>query len=197
MSLVAVSELLGFLREPEGGTEEDELQALLDQLEARLLIETNRVDVPFAFSEEADRVEYHDGTGGNKLWLDYPISDISTDVLLGLDPDDPDDELDPTDKTELRWQAGQRCLQRVDGGKFGERGKPLYVKVTYDAQPDRTLELDAARLGIMRQAAQIWRQRGSEDLTSGGLGELRFQLEREPEPAWTAAVATCRRMSVF
>jgi hypothetical protein len=175
VSLVTVAEQLGFMRLPEGGTEEDELQNLLDQIEALLLLQANRVDVPFAQSTESGRVEYHDGTGGNKLWLDY------------------------TDKTVLRWQAGDRKLTRVDGRKFGSNGVPYYVQVTYDAAADRTAELDTARLGIMRRAAAVWRQRGAEGYASTGLGDLREQFDKDLDaiPEWKKAFELCRRMSVF
>jgi hypothetical protein len=182
VSLVTVAEQLGFMREPEGGTEEDELQNLLDQLEALLISEANRADVPFKTSAETGRVEYQDGTG-----------------KLGTDPSNPLETLSVSDKTILRYAVGERRIVRVDGGKFGSVDQPMYVEVTYDTQPDRTEDLDAARLGIMRRAAAIHRQRGIEGYVSTALSEVRYQFDKDLDaiPEWKAAVAICRRMSVI
>jgi hypothetical protein len=197
VSLVTVGEQRDFMRET-STAEDDELQALLDQVEALLLNEANRVDVPFMLATAEDRVEYHDGTGGRVLFLNYPIADVSS-IKLGLDPSDPDDTLDPTDKRVVRWETGKRRLLRVDGGVFGKRGTPLYVEVTYDAAADRAQDLDAARLGITRRVAAIWRQRGAEGWASIGQLDVRGQADKELDrtPEWQKAVTTLRRMSVF
>jgi hypothetical protein len=197
VSLVSVGEQRGFLRLADD-SRDDQLQVLLDQVEALLLQQANRVDVPFKVSGEEDRVEYHSGTGGRKLWLGYPIADV-TSIKLGLDPSDPDDTLDPADKTVVRWYLGTRKLDRVDGGVFGTKDVPYYVEVTYDTQADRTQDLNAARLAIVRRVAAIWRQVGLEGVESERQPDLSATPDKKLDeiPEWKAAVSLLRRMSVL
>lgn len=169
-------------------------QNILDRVEALFVAQCGRTAQPFAPSTE-DRIERQRGTGSAFLHLDYPISDVTT-VKLGYDSSDPDETLDPDDKTVLVWDVGGQQLTRVDGGWFGPFGVPSYVQVTYDTQDD--LPEDAG-LAVLRVAAAVYWQRGSEDVTSETIGGQTSSLAQiaTSDTSWTLAVEKYRREALL
>lgn len=180
--LVSVSTLLGHVGEPEGDA--GAAEQLLVAVEARLAAECGRADWPFA-EAASGRVEVRDGTGTGTLYLHYPIATL-TSVVLGYDPDTPDEMLDVDDPEVLLWRAGARRLVRRSG-VFGGRGTPDYVHVTYATQDDLP---ELASRAVLEMAAGLWAQAGAEGITaervgawSADYGTLANQL-----PNWRAAI---------
>lgn len=169
------------------------LDGLISQAESAFLAECRRSEKPFQ-AAETGRVEHHQGVGRVKLWLDYPISDV-TSVTLGTDTSDLDETLDPDDIDELVWIAGKQWLIRSDGGVFGQEWQPYYVHVTYDAAAD----LPADAKGAIRNAVvQLFQRQGSEGLLSEQIGPYQAQFAEmmsgngsitSGDPLWRAAVA--------
>lgn len=186
-TLVPLAALVAYL----GDVDEDDttltgvLTTLIDDIEVLFLSDCGRPDRPFG-AAEAGRVEVHDGTGTPRLYLDYPITAL-TSVVLGLDTSDPDDTLDVADKTELAWQVGGERLVRTDGGTFGSFGSPDYVHITYDAAADEPRD---AALAITQAAAMLYRRFGSEGLTGESIGPHRadFAALFRDDPTWKRAV---------
>lgn len=191
MVVMDVAELKRFLRA--GDDDNGLLSELLDGAEALFLEAVNREGAPFGDALSA-RVEVHDGTGGNKLFLDYPVATVTT-IALGLDSATPDDTLDPAKVTVIVWGVGSRRLMRTDGGVFGVRGVPRYVHVTYDTQADRPPD---AGLAIKRAVATVYRQIGSEDASSEKIGGFSHTLAQAmaDDEVWQSAVAAHRRYSM-
>jgi len=187
--LVAVDELKDFLSVT-GGSDDQLLTDLLEHTEDLFESEVGRTDAPLAAASTA-RTEVHDGTGCADLFLDYPISDVTT-VKLGYDSSDPAETLDPTDIDKLTFGAGGRRLTRTDGGIFGLTGKKRYVHVTYDHQDDLP---GNAKLAILRVVAQVYRQRGSEDAKYENVGGYVHNLSHliAEDPIWQRAVAANQR----
>lgn len=187
--LVAVDELKDFLKVT-GSSDDQVLTDLLEHTEDLFESEVGRTDTQFVVASEA-RTEVHDGTGCADLFLDYPISDITT-VKIGYDTSDPVETLDPTDIDELTFGAGSRRLTRTDGGIFGLAGRKRYVHVTYDHQDDLP---GNAKLAIMRVVAQVYRQRGSEDAKYENVGGYIRSLSHliAEDPIWQRAVAANQR----
>lgn len=161
-------------------------QAILDQVEATFLRECGRELVPFADTQAA-RAETRDGTGTAFLFLDYPVTTL-TSVTLGYDPLTPDETVDIT---QVVRGAGRRRLVRIDGGAFGGFGAPRYVKVVYDAGADLPTDVKAA---ILRMAATMYRRRGSEEVKSETMGPYSVTFANvdqvaAADPVWAAAVA--------
>lgn len=142
------------------GTDAEVLQQLIAATQAAFEREAGRTRVPFQ-DAATGRTEVHAGTGSTLLVLDYPIAAL-TSVKLGFNASAPDETLSVSDPTVLVFGLGERTLERVDGGLFGEYGRPRSVHVTYNTQAD--LPTDVA-LAIKRVVAQLYRQRGSEDAT--------------------------------
>ncbi len=153
--LVSVEELRSYVGATTGDL--DQLQQILDGLEASLVRAVHRVKYPWA-RVQAGLVEVHAGTGSTKLWLGYPIAAVTT-VTLGRDPNNPDLTLDPADFDELVFGVGTNLLERSDGGTFGRKRSPRYVHITYDAQEDRPLE---AQRALLTAAAGAWQRKGTE-----------------------------------
>jgi len=187
--LVAVDELKDFL-DVTGGTDDQLLTNLLEHVEDVFEGEVGRTDTSFAVAATA-RTEVHDGTGCADLFLNYPISDVTT-VTIGYDTSDPVEILDPTDIDKLTFGTGSRRLTRTDGGIFGLAGKKRYVHVTYDHQDDLP---GNAKLAIMRVVAQVYRQRGSEDAKYENVGGYIHNLSHliAEDPIWQRAVAANQR----
>jgi hypothetical protein len=191
-ALVSLAAFEAFL----GGAEASEnmlRQGLLDDVEALFLSECGRTRTPFAI-ELADRAEHLRGTGSDTLHLSYPIADV-TEILLGYDSADPDDTLDPDDKTVVVWEVGGQAITRVDGGRWGLFAAPAYCHITYDSQAD--LPADAS-LAVMRVAAAVYRQRGAEDAQVETIGGQQYNAAKvaESDPVWLGAVANHRRASL-
>ena len=185
-ALVTLAEAQAFLNIA-AGVDEATIQALLEEMQALFEAACNRHERPFAAS--VARTEVKNGTGTSTLFLDYPITTV-TSVKLGYDSTAPDETLDPTDKTVLIWGAGGEVLTRVDGGVFGSLDQPRYVQVVYT-----TAELfpSIARLAVLRATALAYRQRGSEDARAERIGGYSTDLAKllEDQPDWQAGVAAC------
>ena len=146
---------------------------LLDQVEAVFEAECGRSDRPFAAAATAERTERHDGTGTSRLYVDYPIATL-TSVKLGVEVANPTETLDVADQTKLLWQSGERLLERIDGGVFGQRRTwSKYVTVVYTPAADLPVDVKPA---IMYEAAVLYRKRGSEDASTEAEGGFRSDL---------------------
>lgn len=189
--LVSQEEFVAFLGEAADTPDADAMGALVAQVEALFVSECQRRDRPFQ-EAELGRVEEHDGTGGRTLWLDYNVTAL-TSLTLGYDPDDPDETLDVDDPAAVQWRVGSNRIRRLDGC-FGEAGQPGYVHVTYDAAAYLP---DDAKAAILRRAAAVWRNRGSEDASSERIGGAMVELVNgAPDAVWEAAVAAHRAVRV-
>ena len=163
------------------------LQSLLDQLEETLEQECGRAERPFAPVQLA-RQEVHDGNGTAILWLDYPITAL-TSLIIGPSVAAPDETLDVADPEVVSWKVGSARVCRLDGGVFPRL--PLRVHVTYDAGADLPA---LAALAVTRAAASIYRQRGAEDVKSEREGGYSADLAAvlDADPLWQRAVAAFR-----
>ncbi len=185
-ALVTVAEQQTFLNV--GSTiDTDLLTALIEEVQALFEAACNRAERPFAAT--ATRTEVKAGTGSRSLFLDYPITSI-TSVKLGYDPATPDETLDATDRAVLVFGAGSEQLVRVDGGTFGELDQPRYVQVVYVTADHFPA---AARMAVLRGVAVVYRQRGSEDARAERIGGYSADLAKllEDQPEWQAGVAAC------
>lgn len=156
-------------------------QIVLDGVEAMLLAELGRPHVPFQ-AEQENRVEIYDGTDAPWLTLQHAIkgtSGVKSLVIAGT----------TIATTGYVYVAGGRRLVRVDGGTFGDYGEPATVVVTYDALGD---EPTNAAVAILRVAAAIMRQRGSEDAASESLGPYSATYARAAadDPVWLSVLHT-------
>lgn len=183
--LVSVEDLQTFL-ELSSGTDDALLGDLLDHAEGLFESECGRKDAPFTAADTA-RSEVKDGTGSPELYLDYPISDV-TSISIGFDSLNFEDTLDPDDPDVVVWGAGSRRIERVDGGIFGRLGKPRYLTILYDFQADLPEE---AQLAIKKVVAQVYRQRGSEGATREQIGSYIRTMAKQvkDDPLWRRAVA--------
>lgn len=169
------------------------LRDLIDRVEAFFVADCGREEEPFQEAQAA-RVERQNGTGMARLWLDYPVSVLTT-VKLGYNSTVPDETLSVSDRTKLVWDAGQRWIERVDGGVFGHQGQPSYIEVKYDAAADVPID---AGLAIVRGVAAIYEQRGAEDVTNETIGGYRADLASvlAGDAVWQRAVARHRVVHV-
>ncbi len=183
--LVSVADLKTFLEITSAG-DDTLLGALIDHAEGLFESETGRKDTPFIAAASA-RSEVKDGTGSPELYLDYPISDV-TSISLGFDSSAFVETLDPDDPDVVVWGISRRRIERVDGGVFGRLDKPRYVTVLYDFQADLPEE---AQLAIKRVVGQIYRQRGSEGATREQIGSYIRTMSKivKDDPLWRRAVA--------
>lgn len=183
--MVSLADLQTFL-ELSGGTDDNLLTDLLDHAEGLFESETGRKATPFT-AADTGRSEVKDGTGSAELYLDYPISAI-TSISLGFDSSDFDETLTPSDPDKVVWGVGSRRIMRVDGGIFGRTAQPRYLTIVYDHQADLPEEV---QLAIKRVVAQIYRQRGSEDATREQIGPYVRNLSDlvTTDPLWRRAVA--------
>jgi hypothetical protein len=193
--LVSYAELKAYLNLPDD-SRETEITALLENIEGALEAQCDREGLPFQ-AAEAGRVEWHDGTGTIRLFLFYPISDV-TEILVGRDAADPDDELDPDDVDEVVWDAGPDLFKitRTDGAKWPPHRAPRCIRVTYDAA---AFLPELATLAVKRVAGAFVRQFGAEGYKSFKLLDAGGSLQRimDETPEWTAAVNKYRRLVLF
>lgn len=169
---------------------------LLDRIRLQAISEfvrdCHREHRPFQ-DAESGRVEVRDGTGTREVWVDYPVGAL-TALTLGRTAT-PDETLDVSDPEVISWKEGDRRIVRVDGGVFGCKGSPNYVRVTYDAQAD--LPVDAAN-AVKRRAAAYWRESGTGEATAerrlGGLEDL--PLPSDPDGGWDEAVTAHQEIPV-
>lgn len=194
MGLVAVEEVRTYAGLQDAGAE-TMLQDLIDQVEALFLAQVGRTARPYQ-QGGTGRVEVWDGTGSRDLYLDYPVKALTAAITLGyVSPWD--ESLTPTDPAVLSFQVGSRRLVRVDGGRFGELGKPNYVRVTYDAADDLP---DDVRMAVIRMVTALARESGLGESTAN-----RTLPDGEDLPAvqdvvaadmWQAAIAVHREVTV-
>jgi hypothetical protein len=184
-ALVGIEEFREFLG-IEGTQDDAVLVPILEGVETWFNKECGRARVPFA-PAQVGRVEHVRGTGSHTVFLDYPIASVAS-VTLGFDAGSPVTTLYPLTPAVVVYSVGQAYLTRIDGGWFGGFSWPSYVHVTYDTAAD--LPLDAA-LAVMRVAAAVFRQRGSEDETTSTIGGQQVSLTRaaQDDPVWQLAVA--------
>ena len=167
------------------------LISIFEGVEAQFLTAAGRGNLPFIAASTA-RVEIHDGTGTERLYLDYKISGV-TEILIGQDPATPSETLDPTDIDVISFSAGSRQILRTDSGRFARAGRARVVQVTYDHQADLP---DDARLAILRVSAQVYEQRGREDAKAENLGGVSSAMAHlmDEDPIWLQAVARHSRL---
>lgn len=187
--LVTDAEVIAYLGIPESQWSPalDQLRLATISLFERL---TDRTAAPFA-DASTSRSEVHDGTGSDELWLDYPVAAVTT-LTIGQNPAQPDEMLTVGDPGVLAVVVGDRCLVRVDGGRFGDLDVRRAVHVTYATQDDLP---EDAQLAVLRVIAQVFRQRGSEDAASesvSGYARTMAHLAAQ-DPLWLAAVAQHKR----
>ena len=151
---------------------------------------TGRTRLPFS-DAITGRVEYHDGTGSSLLMLDYPVGSL-TALTIGANHSAPDETLVINDPAVLSVLAGDRAIERLDGGIFGELETTRAVKITYTTADDLP---DDAKLACLRVIAQVWRQRGSEDAASETVSGYQRQMAdlAAKDPLWVHAVEHHRR----
>ena len=184
--LVSVPEMLAFLGNPQGA-DSTLLESILDGVEDQFEAACNRRERPFQGAPDAARLEVRDGTGTPSLFLDYPITTL-TSVTLGRNVADLDETLDITDVDVLVYEVGSRRIIRTDGGTFGCLGSPRYVRVTYLPAADLP---DLVALAVKRATAAIYRQLGAEDSTSERLSTFSRELLEvfgDGDSVWRAAV---------
>jgi hypothetical protein len=163
------------------------LQALIDRVEAAFLRRVNRDERPFQPAQPA-RVEIHDGTGSSALYLDYPVAALTAAITFGY-ASPWDTSLAPTDPAVVSFVVGSRRVVRIDGGTFGELGRPNYVRVTYDAAADQPEDV---KLAITRVTAALWRESGGTEATAERTLPDTQDLPpvAEADPFWQAALLT-------
>lgn len=191
--LVSVPEFKAYLGDAPASSDDELLAALLDDVEA--LFENATLRPPGTYIAAATgRTEVRDGTGSSRLYLDYPIS-ILTSIKLGYDSASPDETLDATNKRVVVFGVGSRVIARTDGGKFGMVNQPRYVEIIYDHLGNLP---EDAKLAIQSVAASIYRRRGSEGMRSETVGSF-YSYTREDaqavatsDPYWIAAVEAHR-----
>lgn len=187
--LLVLATFKTFLTGTVADTENDVLISIFEGVEAQFLSAAGRGQLPFIAASTA-RVETHDGTGTERLYLEYPIASATgiTAILIGQDPANPSETLDPTDIDVISYSANARQILRTDGGRFAGAGHARVVQVTYDHAADLP---DDARLAILRVAAQVYEQRGREDAKSEKLGDLSSVMAQliTDDPIWLHAVA--------
>lgn len=178
------------------GTDEDLLTVLLDGAVALFESQTGRTLTPFA-SGVTGRVEILDARPATRIWLDYPIQDV-TAIALGVDVANPDETLNPDDPKKVSWRVGQRVLMRTDGrlwttawGSFDRW--PSFIQVTYDTQDDLPAD---AKLAVLQLASAMYRRGGAEGIRSETLDNysVTFAQAAAEDPAWQLAVNHHRRL---
>lgn len=193
--LVSLAEMQRFLGDPPS-EDSDAIQEILNHVEDLFLKACGRHDRPFlATADTTARTEVKDGTGTRYLFLDYPISDLSTDITLGIDTSDLIETLEYDDVDSVVWVAGKRMIERTDGSVWGCYSTPRYVRVTYKAAADMP---ETPKLALKRATALIYRQRGTEDASRyslSGYSQDQAKFGREfvdDDPIWLMAVNATR-----
>lgn len=190
--LVTLAELKTYLGDAPATADDVLLGALLDDVEALFASETGRTITSFMAAGSA-RVEVLDGSNSHDLYVDYPITAL-TSITLGYNAGAPDETLSVADKNVLVYAVGGRKISRTDGGTWGRFGRSRYVTVTYDYAADLA---PSAKLAIKSVAAQAYRRRGSEDVKSETLGSFYSHTMvadvAADDPYWPKAVAANAR----
>jgi hypothetical protein len=190
--LVTLAELKTYLGDAPASADDALLTQLIDDVEALFASETGRTISSYQAAGTA-RTEILDGTGSADLYLDYPITAL-TSIKLGYDPAVPDETLTIADKTILVYAVGSRRISRSDGGVFGRVGQARAIQVVYDFGADLPSN---AKLAIKSVAAMAYRRRGSEDVKSETLGSFyshtMIDAIATADPFWNTAVTANRR----
>lgn len=148
------------------GTTDDALyEQIIDQVQAIFEAVCNRGERPFV-GAQSTRTDVFDGSGSAELFLPYAITTL-TSVVIGADVTVPDETLDVSDKSVLRYAAGRNRLARVDGGTFGTEGDPRVVHVTYAAAADLP---KAAKAAVLAGAKLVVNRLGSEGVSAERIG---------------------------
>lgn len=193
--LVTLAELKDYLGDAPASADDSLLTELISNISSIFEAETGRVPGAYIAAGTA-RTEVKDGTGTADLYLDYPVTTL-TSVKLGFDPAIPDETLTVSSKLVIVYSSTSRRISRTDGGKFGTPGQPRYVQVVYDYGADLP---DTAKLGIKSVCATAYRRRGAEDVKSETVGSFysRTMIDdiTATDPFWQMAVGASLRMSI-
>lgn len=190
--LVTLPELKTYLGDAPDAADDVLLTQCIDDVEALFAGDCGRALSSFRAAGLA-RTEVHDGTGSPDLYLDYPVS-VLTSVVLGYNASTPDETLAIADPLVLVYSVGDRRLSRTDDGTFGRVGQRRYVRVVYDFGADLP---ENAALAIKSVAAMAYRRRGSEAEKSETVGSFYSHTlvndAAADDPYWTTAVTANRR----
>lgn len=193
-NFVSLAELKDYLGDAPESADDSLLTELLANVKALFESETGR-DVGSYQAAGTGRTEVHDATGSSSLYLDYPVT-LLTSVKLGFDPAVPDETLTVADKNVITYGSDSRRIARTDGGTFG-RDQARYVQIVYNHSGDQP---DSAKLAIKSVAATAYRRRGSEEVKSESVGSFYSYTMLDTlatnDPFWQAAVDANRRMAV-
>lgn len=193
--IVQLPELKDYLGDAPASSDDAVLTNILSDVQALFEAQAGRSAGSFIDAGTA-RTEVKDGTGSPDLYLDYPVTSL-TSVKLGYDSSAPDETLDVSNKLIVNWAAGSRRIARVDGGRFGYPGQSRYVTVVYNNAADIP---DSARLGIKSVAAKAYRRKGSEEVKSETVGNFYSVTMLEEimsaDEFWQAAVSASTRYSL-
>jgi hypothetical protein len=186
--LVTRAELKTYLGDAPASADDTLLDAIIDDVEALFASETGRTISSF-IAAGTGRVEVLDGSDSRDLFVDYPITAL-TSVTLGYTASAWDETLAVADKNVLVYAVGGRKISRTDGGTWGRFGRSRYVTVTYDYAADLA---PSAKLAIKSVSAMAYRRRGSEAEKSETLGSFYSHTlvndAAVDDPFWRAAVA--------
>lgn len=190
--LVPLAELKTYLGDAPASADDALLTALIDDVEALFASETGRAIGSFIAGGSA-RVEVLDGSDSRDLYVDYPITAL-TSITLGYTAGTPDETLAVADKNVLVYAVGGRKISRTDGGTWGRYGRSRYVTVTYDYGADLA---PSAKLAIKSVASMAYRRRGSEAEKSETLGSFYSHTLVDEiattDPFWREAVVANAR----
>jgi hypothetical protein len=196
--IVSLEELKAYLGDaPASPGDDDLLDALLDNVEAMYERDTLH-EIGYYTDAATDRTEVLDGTGTTRIYLDYPITAL-TSITLGYDSAAPDATLDVTSKRVVVFGVGSRSVTRTDGGRFGCFRQARYVEVVYDHQGNLP---EDAKLPIMEVVASLYRARGSEGMKSETVGSFYSYTRDDVQAAaatnvnWQQSVALNRAVVV-
>jgi hypothetical protein len=194
-NFVTLAELKEYIGDAPDSADDSLLTELLENVKALFESETGRAVGAYKDAGTA-RTEVKDGTGTADLYLDYPVSAL-TSVILGFDPTKPDETLVVSDKTVINFATDSRRISRTDGGTFGRTGQSRIVQVVYNFGADLP---DSAKLGIKSVCAIAYRRRGSEEVKSESVGAFYSRTLVEDiaqfDPFWQAAIAVNRRLVI-
>jgi hypothetical protein len=193
--LVTLPELKDYLGDAPASSADSLLTELISNVQSVFEAETGHSPGSF-IAAGTGRTEYKDGTGSANLYVDYPVSAL-TSVKLGYDPASPDETLDVTSKLVIVFSSDSRRLSRTDGGRFGKPGQARYVQVVYDNGSDLP---DSAKLAIKSVCATAYRRRGSEEVKSETVGNFysvtMIEQISAADPFWQTAVQNNRRVAI-
>lgn len=172
---------------PEG--QGDVTAHILTRVEDLLERETGRTFVESGSVTE----EPQDGTGMDYLYLDRPVTSL-TEVLVGYDPNDPDETLDTfPDDVQVDGTHTFRIVRR-DGGVFPSGSANIHVTYDHDAYTP-----EVAKQAVLEAAAYLYRRRGKEHQAGASVGEFgSMQLVAlfSKLPMWTRATNVLNRRMV-